>query len=80
MANSNRNLLVLFVTGKLDDRAIELEAGSLNKILADFGSSENFYNAHELVNRNRITSRKKTILRETSYRRLRPFRFLLNRN
>ena len=80
MIISNRNLLVLFKTGLLDEKSIEQEAECLNQILLTTESAEQFCMAHELVDRNRITSNKKRMLKETKHYRLRPFRFLINKN
>jgi hypothetical protein len=80
MLGTNRNLLVIFNTGLLDEKALEQEVKCLNKILLHSKSPEQFCIAHELVDRNRITSKKKKILRESRYFQLRPFRFLINKN
>jgi hypothetical protein len=80
MIRTNRNLLVIFNTGLLDEKALEREAKCLNRLLQNAKSPEQFCIAHELVDRNRITSRKRKILRESGYYRLRPFRFLINKN
>jgi len=80
MINSNRNLLVLFNTGLLDEKAIELEVECLRKILFIAGSAEQFYTVYELVDRNRITSSKKRMLKESKHFRLRPFRFFISKN
>lgn len=80
MMNSNRNLFVLFNIGLLDEKAIEQEVECLNQILLTTESAEQFYTAHELVDRNRITSNKKKIIKETRHFRLRSFRFLINKN
>ncbi|MDZ4796130.1 MAG: hypothetical protein SGI83_17760 [Bacteroidota bacterium] len=80
MISTNRNLLVLFNTGFLDEKAIEQEVESLNQILLNAVSTEQFCIAHELVDRNCITSKKKKILKETRFFKLKPFRFLINKN
>ncbi|MDZ4807331.1 MAG: hypothetical protein SGI96_03590 [Bacteroidota bacterium] len=80
MISSNRNLLVVFNTRLPDEKAIEQEVNYLNKILLNIESSEQFCIAHELVDRNRITSNRKKIIKETRYFRLKPFRFLINKN
>ncbi len=80
MISSNRSLLVLFKTGLLDEKAIERQVECLNKILVTTDSPENFCTAHELVDRNRITSNKKKILKETKHFLMKPFRFLINKN
>ena len=80
MKGSNRNLLVLFKNAFLDEQALEQELGWLQEILHHSYSPLQFCIANELVNRNRVTSNPKKILKEASYLRLRPFRFLVNKN
>lgn len=80
MINSNRNLLVIFNSGVRDEKAVEQEVECLHQILQLTESPDQFCRAHELVDRNRITSRKKKILKESRHFRLKPFRFLINRN
>lgn len=80
MMNSNRNLFVLFNTGLLDDKAVEKEVRCLKIVLRSIETPEQFCIATELVDRNRITSNRKRILKESNHFRLRPFRFLINKN
>lgn len=80
MMNFNRNLFVLFNTGLLDEKAIEQEVGYLQSILHSIETPEQFCIATELVDRNRITTNRKKILKESNHFRLRPFRFLINKN
>lgn len=76
--SSNRNLLVLFKNGFSDERAIEKEMEWLQEILQV--TTHQFCTANELVDRNRISSNPKKILKETRQYRLRAFRFLVNKN
>jgi hypothetical protein len=78
--NFHRNLLVIFNTGLLDEKAIEQETSWLNEILLLTESADQFCIAHELVDRNRITSNKRKITKAASHFRLRPFRFFINKN
>jgi hypothetical protein len=80
MINSNRNLLVIFSNGSPDEKTIEQEVECLNQILLNIESPEQFCIAHELVDRNRITSNKKKILKESRHYLMKPFRFLINKN
>ena len=80
MMNSNRNLFVLFNTGLLDEKAVEKEVRCLKNVLRYIETPEQFCIATELVDRNRINSNKKRILKESNHFRLRPFRFLINKN
>jgi len=80
MLNSNRNHLVLFKNHFMSEQAIEQEVECLNEILLFAESPKQFCIAHELVDRNRVTSRPKKILKEASNFWLRPFRFLINKN
>ena len=76
MNSSTQNLLMLFNRKRISQEEIIF----LNSILLFAENSEQFCLAHELVNRNRITSQKKKIIKESSRLQLRPFRFLINKN
>jgi hypothetical protein len=76
----NKSLLVLFNNGLPDERAIKQKMYWLNQILLITESTDQFCRVTELVDRNRITSNKKRIIKETSNFRLKPFRFLINKN
>lgn len=80
MRSPSRNLLVLIRNEFMSEQAIEQEVDCLNSILLRTESPEQFCQVTELVDRNRISSRKNKILRESSHARLRPFRFLINKN
>ena len=64
----------------MSEKAIEQQVESINSILFIAESADQFCIAHELVDRNRITSNRNTILKEANYRNLRAFRFLINKN
>ncbi|MFC0773747.1 hypothetical protein ACFEL9_12455 [Terrimonas sp. R1] len=76
----NRDLLVLLKSEFMSQQAIEHEVECLNDMLRRSESDEQFCIAHELVDRNRITSRPKKILRAVRYTELKKFRFLINKN
>lgn len=76
----SKNLLVIFKNGFLTEQAWEQEAAALVKILRITESPEQFCTATELVDRNRVTSNSKKIVKEAKHYRLRPFRFLINKN
>ena len=80
MISSNRNLLVIFGNRLPDEEAIEQEVECLNQVLLNIESPEQFCIAHELVDRNRITSSKKKLLKESRHFLMKPFRFLINKN
>jgi len=80
MNRYGRNLLVILKTDFLSEKAIEQEYHYLHELVLSTESPEQFCIAHELVDRNRITSRKKRILKEARHFELRPFRFLINKN
>ena len=58
----------------------EEELYYLNNVIVGLENPENFCLVHELVNRNKVTSKKRLILKETRRYTLRPFRFLINKN
>jgi hypothetical protein len=76
MKDNVRNLVLLFNNKFISKQ----EEDRLNKILLVIQSPEQFCTVHELVNRNRITSEKKKILKESGRIPLRAFRFLINKN
>ena len=74
------NLLVIFTTGWLNEEATRREEKHLLEILSRIETPEQFCIAFELVDRNRITRKKNKVLKEARNYRLRPFRFLINKN
>ena len=80
MRSAKRDILVVVKNQFISDDAIEQEVECLNEILRIAETSDHFCIAHELVDRYRITRKHKKILKESGYYRLRPFRFLINRN
>jgi hypothetical protein len=80
MKMPTRDLLVLLKNEFMSQSAIDHEVECLNDILRRAESDEQFCIAHEMVDRNRITSKAHKIRREIRYTELRPFRFLINKN
>ncbi len=80
MINLNRDIMVMLKDEFMTEHDIQQEVEMLNKLLIDAESPESFCTAHELVDRNRITSKPKKILKESHFFNLRPFRFLINKN
>jgi hypothetical protein len=80
MKTPNRDLLVLLKNEFASQQAIEQELQSINHMLIQAESTEQFCRAHELADRYRITSKPKRILRAIRFTELKPFRFLINKN
>jgi len=80
MKNPHRDLLVLLKNEFASQQAIEHEVECINHILVQAESFEHFCHAHELVERNRITSKPKKILKAIRFSELKPFLFLINKN
>lgn len=80
MKMPTRDLLVLLKNEFMSQQAIDHEVECLNDILRTAESDEQFCVAHELVNRNRITSSSRKILKAIRFTELKPFRFLINKN
>ncbi len=74
------NQFVLFTSGWLTEKTIGREMEYMKTILSRIDTPEQFCIAFELVDRNRISSNKKKIEKESRHYRLRHFRFLLNKN
>ena len=80
MRNPGRDLLVLFKHDFANEKAIDKEVKHLNQILQQTETSLQFYQAHELVDRNYITAAIHKILKAISQVELKPFCFLINKN
>ena len=80
MKMPNRDLLVLLKSEFMSHQAIEQEVECLNDMLRCTESDDQFCIAHELVDRNSITSNPKKILRAIRFTELKQFRFLINKN
>ena len=76
MTNKSHNLLVLFNKKFISKQEMDW----LHQILLFTESPEQFCIANELVDRNRITSQKEKIVKESRRIRIRPFRFFINKN
>jgi hypothetical protein len=80
MTSPLRDLIVLLKQEYMSPSAIEQEVECLHEILAEAESWESFFAAHELIDRNRITSNRKRIRKAIRNVELKPFRFLVNKN
>ena len=80
MKTPSRDILVLLKSEFANEQAIEHEVKRINHILIRTESPEQFCTAHELVTRQRITSRPKKILKAIRFAELKPFYFLINKN
>ena len=79
MKTHNRDLLVLLKNEFASQQSIEHEVECLNHILVRTESPEQFYIAHELVERYAITAKPARLLRAVKGK-LKPFVFLINKN
>ncbi|MFL5773651.1 MAG: hypothetical protein ACJ75F_10865 [Flavisolibacter sp.] len=80
MKNYDRDLLVLYKADVYNDDLLQREVESLHRILLQVECHDIFCSAHELVKRNSITSKTKSILKAISSLKLKPFFFLINKN
>lgn len=80
MISYNRDILVLLKNESMSEKALEQEAEVLHVLLSTVESPESFCRAHELVDRNNITSKEKKLLEAIRHKELKPFRFLINKN
>ena len=80
MSNVRRDILMMLKNEFMNKRAIEHEIECLNELLRSVESSRQFCIAHELVDRNHISSRAKKILHAIRLPELRPFKFLICKN
>ncbi|MGE5518955.1 MAG: hypothetical protein ACM3VS_03435 [Candidatus Dadabacteria bacterium] len=79
MKNYSRDLLVLY-RDAYNEHLLEHELETLHRILYSVECNEVFCRVHQLVMRNRITEKSKSILKAVNDLELKPFYFLLNKN
>ncbi|HTM91796.1 MAG TPA: hypothetical protein VL095_05230 [Flavisolibacter sp.] len=80
MKNYDRDLLLLYKADVFNEDLLQREVENLHQILLKVERSDIFCLAHELVTRNKITQKAKSILRATRNLRLKPFQFLISKN
>jgi len=82
MKLSNRDLLVLVKDEYYTREAMEIELQQLNRLLFDFETLENFCTAHEVfdMNRYRIISAPRKLVKIISRKEIKPFVFISNKN
>ncbi|MGZ3846344.1 MAG: hypothetical protein ACXVBX_15025 [Flavisolibacter sp.] len=80
MKNYDRDLLVLYKADVYNEDLLQREVENLHQILLRVERSDIFSLSHELVTRTRITQKARAILRATRHLKLKPFRFLINKN
>ena len=79
MKNYLRDLLVLYKDAYNED-LLQHEVESLHRILINVENYEVFCGSHELVARNKITTKARSIMKAISRFEMKPFYFLVNKN
>lgn len=80
MKNYDRDLLVLYKADVYNEDLLQREVENLHQILRRVERTDIFCSVHELVTRNKITQKARSILKATRHLKLRPFQFLINKN
>ena len=78
--NRERELVLLSKTALMNEKALEKELISLEQLFLYAESENAFCQTHELVQRNRITSKKSRLTIIFYTHQLKPFWFLVNKN
>jgi len=78
--NRERELVLLSKTALMSEKALEKELISLEQLFLFAESETAFCQTHELVQRNRITSKKARLTIIFYNNQLKPFWFLVNKN
>ena len=78
--NRERELVLLSKTALMSEKALEKELISLEGLFLYAESEIAFCQTHELITRNRITSKKERLKIIYYNHQLKPFWFLMNKN
>ena len=78
--NRERELVLLSKTALMSEKALEKELICLEELFQYAESAAAFCQTHELVQRNKITSKKARLINIYYDHQLRPFWFLVNKN
>jgi len=78
--NRERELVLLLKTALMSEKALEKELISLEQLFLYAESEAAFCQTHQLVQRNRITSKKTQLITLYYNHQLKPFWFLVNKN
>ena len=78
--NRERELVLLSKTAMMSEKALEKELISLEELFQYAESEAAFCKTHELVHRNKISSKKERLINIYYQHQLKPFWFLLNKN
>lgn len=78
--NRERELVLLSKTALMSEKALERELISLEQFFVYAESEAVFCQTHQLVKRNRITSKKTHLVTIFYTHHLKPFWFLVNKN
>ncbi|GAB3007710.1 hypothetical protein GCM10027051_04680 [Niabella terrae] len=80
MNRYRRDIILVINDASVAQDDIDMHLEYLHEVIAQVDNTDGFCQAHELVNRNRITANRQKILQAVSKEQLKPFRFLLNKN
>ncbi|AHF17934.1 hypothetical protein [Niabella soli] len=80
MNDYSRDIIFLLRETCFTKEYLKQEMSFVHKIVASVDNNDTFCSAHELVKRNRITNKRKPIVKAISRTRLKSFYFLLNKN
>lgn len=80
MNDYSRDIIFLFKDQELGKDSIDQELEFIHRIIENIDNKDSFCRAHELVFRNRITNKKRRILKASNQSKLKAFHFLINKN
>lgn len=80
MNDYSRDIIFLFKDQELGKDSIDQELEFIHRIIENIDNKDSFCEAHELVFRNRITNKKRRILKASNQSKLKAFHFLINKN
>lgn len=80
MNKYKRDIILLVNDENVHPDVIDCTVESLHEVISLVDNMHGFCRAHELVCRNRITTSRRKITRAVKHKKLKAFRFLINKN
>lgn len=80
MNERKRDIILLVKDTMFNPAVLDREVRHIHEMVGDIETDDNFCRTHELLQRNRITSKRGKIIKALQEKELKPFWFFMNKN